>query len=77
MKQPILIYLLFTLFVGLKLTDQIAWSWWWVFAPLWIYALASLMAGFIAGYRAVRKAHLRQKEMLDKALGRPFPQSKH
>ena len=28
--------LLTVLFVGLKLTGYIAWSWWWVFAPLWI-----------------------------------------
>lgn len=27
---------LFLLFVGLKLTGHIAWSWWWVAAPLWI-----------------------------------------
>lgn len=26
---------LFLLFVYLKLTGQIAWSWWWVTAPLW------------------------------------------
>ena len=24
------------LFVGLKLTGYIAWSWWWVLSPLWI-----------------------------------------
>ena len=27
--------LLFLLFLGLKLTNQIDWSWWWVTAPLW------------------------------------------
>lgn len=27
--------LLFVLFLGLKLTGHIDWSWWWVFAPLW------------------------------------------
>lgn len=27
--------LLFVLFVGLKLTHNIDWSWWWVTAPLW------------------------------------------
>lgn len=30
--------LLTVLFVGLKLTHYIDWSWWWVFAPLWIPA---------------------------------------
>jgi len=28
--------LLTLLFVGLKLTGCITWSWWWVFSPLWI-----------------------------------------
>lgn len=31
--------LLFLLFLGLKLTGYIAWSWWWVTAPLWIPVL--------------------------------------
>ena len=28
--------LLAILFIGLKLTNYIDWSWWWVLAPLWI-----------------------------------------
>lgn len=28
--------LLTVLFIGLKLTNLIAWSWWWVLAPIWI-----------------------------------------
>lgn len=28
--------LLTVLFVGLKLTNCIDWSWWWVLSPLWI-----------------------------------------
>jgi len=28
--------LLAILFIGLRLTGYIAWSWWWVLAPLWI-----------------------------------------
>lgn len=28
--------LLAILFIGLKLTGYIAWSWWWVLAPLWV-----------------------------------------
>ena len=28
--------LLTILFVGLKLTGYIAWSWWWVLSPIWI-----------------------------------------
>jgi hypothetical protein len=33
------------LFIGLKLTGQITWSWWWVLSPLWISAL--IVFGFI------------------------------
>lgn len=28
--------LLTILFIGLKLTNYITWSWWWVLSPLWI-----------------------------------------
>jgi hypothetical protein len=28
--------LLTILFIGLKLTHYISWSWWWVLSPLWI-----------------------------------------
>lgn len=31
--------LLLVLFIALKLCGVIAWSWWWVMAPLWIPAL--------------------------------------
>lgn len=24
------------IFIGLKLTGHILWSWWWVFSPVWI-----------------------------------------
>lgn len=35
--------LLTVLFIGLKLTGYIAWSWWWVLSPLWLpVALAIL-----------------------------------
>ncbi len=27
---------LFLLFLGLKLTGHVDWSWWWVTAPLWV-----------------------------------------
>lgn len=28
--------LLLVLFIGLKLTEKISWSWWWVLSPAWI-----------------------------------------
>lgn len=37
--------LLFLLFLGLKLTHQIDWSWWWVTAPLW--GPVALLLGFV------------------------------
>lgn len=40
--------LLVLLFIGLKLTGFIEWSWWWVTAPIWIpVALTvAVLAGF-------------------------------
>lgn len=42
------------LFIGLKLTGQIGWSWWWVLSPLWVpplftFGIVALfaLAGFL------------------------------
>ena len=35
--------LLTILFIGLKLTNYIDWSWWWVLSPIWISALVALV----------------------------------
>lgn len=35
-RGPGFLSLLALLFIGLKLTDHIDWSWWWVLAPVWI-----------------------------------------
>ena len=35
--------LLGVLFIGLKLTGYITWSWWWVMAPLWGGAALALV----------------------------------
>ena len=50
------------LFIALKLTGVIAWSWWWVLAPLWIpwaimgiVALSFLAAVSFTKFRAVRR----------------------
>jgi hypothetical protein len=34
--------LLFLVFLVLKLTGVVGWSWWWVTAPLWAPAVAAL-----------------------------------
>ncbi len=39
--------LLTILFIGLKLTNYIDWSWWWVLSPIWISAIF-VIAIFVA-----------------------------
>jgi len=35
--------LLTLLFIGLKLSGHITWSWWWALSPIWIVALIVLL----------------------------------
>lgn len=35
--------LLTILFIGLKLTGYISWSWWWVLAPVWIPVILAII----------------------------------
>lgn len=35
--------ILFFIFLILKLTGVIGWSWWWVTAPVWIPAIAAVV----------------------------------
>lgn len=39
--------LLTVLFVGLKLTSYIDWTWWWVLSPLWISFAISFVWCFV------------------------------
>ncbi len=40
--------LLSLMLIGLKLTDHIDWSWWWVLSPIWgKYALLALVAAVV------------------------------
>lgn len=41
--------LLFLIFLVLKLTNNIDWSWWWVTAPLWIPLVLAITIIGIAG----------------------------
>ena len=43
--------LLLVLFIGLKLTGYIAWSWWWVMSPMWIPLIFVL---FVVGFVLVK-----------------------
>jgi hypothetical protein len=64
--------LLFLLFLGLKLTNQIDWSWWWVTAPLWgpitlLLAFALIVifiAALIAGVALLLGKKVNLKEVL-------------
>ncbi|MCK9371465.1 hypothetical protein M0R04_16235 [Candidatus Dojkabacteria bacterium] len=50
------LFLLTLVFIVLKLQDYIAWSWWWVFAPLWMpwaVVLLGLAILLIGGFIAV------------------------
>jgi len=44
------LFVLFLVFLTLKLTGVIAWSWWWVTAPLWggIAAVLVMIGGIFA-----------------------------
>lgn len=39
---------LFVVFLVLKLTNVIDWSWWWVTSPLWIYGSFAALVFVIA-----------------------------
>lgn len=48
---------LFVVFLVLKLTGNIDWSWWWVFSPLWI-PVALLLGVLLIGGIVVLIAHI-------------------
>ena len=39
--------LLTVLFIGLKITNHIDWSWWWVLSPMWIAFIFYVFLGVI------------------------------
>lgn len=41
--MPAVPFLTFFVFLGLKLSDGIDWSWWWVTSPLWIVAVLGVV----------------------------------
>jgi predicted tellurium resistance membrane protein TerC len=60
--------LLLLLFIGLKLTGHIDWSWWWVLSPIWgafalvLSVLAIIfMIALVAERRSIRKARKRRR----------------
>lgn len=58
--------LLTILFIGLKLTGYIDWSWWWVTAPLWgplaigaVISLLIFIAAAVISFRDARRIRSR------------------
>jgi hypothetical protein len=47
MKFPAFTSLLAVLFIGLKLSNHIQWSWLWVLSPIWIGFLLALFSFFL------------------------------
>lgn len=49
-------WVLLIVFVVLKLTHVIDWSWWWVTAPMWLgFAIFCVVAGIVALLRELAK----------------------
>ena len=44
------------LFIGLKLTNVVSWSWWWVLSPIWIplAIFSSILLIVFVGYVVVK-----------------------
>jgi cobalamin biosynthesis protein CobD/CbiB len=75
--------LLTALFIGLKLTGYIAWSWWWVLSPIWIpwaifilflaivFAIKPLRESFMAGVRN-KYQQIQNKRLVDMLVNKDF-----
>lgn len=49
--------LLAILFIGLKLTGYIGWSWWWVLSPIWLVPVAVFTIVFLMLMIAIAKEY--------------------
>ena len=66
------------IFIALKLSGTVNWSWWWVMAPWWILALlAILIAAFLAviftlaRWYLLARAWVRLRQLPELALADP------
>lgn len=58
-----LVNMLTVLFVGLKLTGHIAWSWVWVLSPIWITFILAVLVRIPGEYRKqIAAEQLKQKQ---------------
>lgn len=60
-------FVLFLVFLILKLCSVIAWSWWWVTAPLWIGLAFSLVIFFIAAAFITKAKKTFDEDLIDLA----------
>ncbi len=49
--------LLTILFIALKLTNYITWSWWWVLSPIWVMFIVCILIFLVIGIAANRKGY--------------------
>jgi hypothetical protein len=47
--------LLTILFIALKLTGVINWSWWWILSPVWISAIIAIVVILFAALIVIKK----------------------
>lgn len=50
------------LFIGLKLTGYIDWSWWWILSPIWITMIIVLTALLVAVIYALIDAYIQKRK---------------
>jgi len=48
---------LLLLFIGLKLTGHIDWSWWWVFSPIWGIMIFAVIVGVKRGIKHAKERY--------------------
>lgn len=54
--------LMFLMFLGLKISGLIDWSWWWIFAPIWVpIAILLGILGILALFLIISKAMEKNK----------------
>jgi len=70
--NPSLPILLFLIFLVLKLTQKIDWSWWWVISPLWIVAGLQLILIALFAMVFVRIKNRLKKEFKSTRLWKDF-----
>ena len=63
MKSSAALFLLFLLFLGLKLSGEITWSWLWVCAPLWGYVALTFVVGFVQGFGKAYRAKVKERTL--------------